>query len=146
MRVATSKVLIEARPDTVWSAVTNPEHVKQWQYGSALDTDWAIGSPIRFTSEWEGEVFEQWGTVLVVDAPWELRYSLFAPRPGMEDRPENYFTMTYRLEAAGGGTVLTITQEDPREVAGEEAASDDENPVPNALKRVAESLEGTAPN
>lgn len=120
--------------------LTDPRLVKQWQYGSDLDTDWTAGSPIRFTSEWQGNTFEQWGTALDVTAPERLRYSLFAPRPGVEDRPENYFTMTYRLDTEDGATLLTITQQDPREQPGQEPDQQDEdNPVLAALKAVAES-------
>jgi hypothetical protein len=73
----------------VWDAVTKPEWVKQWQYGSDLITDWHIGSEIRFRTKWEGNVYEQWGTVLEFAPYHSLRYSLFAPRPGLEDTPEN---------------------------------------------------------
>jgi uncharacterized protein YndB with AHSA1/START domain len=89
MRVSKSEMKIEAPRETVWAALTEPRYVKRWQYGSDLDTDWSVGSPIRFTTEWEGNKFEQWGEVLLVDAPRELRYSLFAPPPGLEDKPEN---------------------------------------------------------
>lgn len=130
----------------MWAVVTDPGYVKQWQYGSVLSTDWAIGSPIRFTSEWEGNTFEQWGKVLLVDAPARLRYSLFAPRPDLEDKPENYFTMSYTLDDDAGATVLTITQEDPREGPGEDADSGDhENPILTALKSLAESVGLNAP-
>jgi uncharacterized protein YndB with AHSA1/START domain len=150
VRTSTSKVRIEARPKTVWAALTDSEHVKRWQYGSVLRTSWTVGSPIRFTSEWEGQTFEQWGTVLEFEPPTQLRYSLFAPRPGLEDRPENYFTMTYTLQAEGAVTVLTITQEDPREPptdqpADDEVSEDEENPILDALKKLAESMEQSAP-
>lgn len=79
MPTSTSHVQIEAPRETVWAVVTQPGYVKQWQYGSNLDTDWSVGSPIRFRSEWDGQVFEQWGTVLQVGAPHRLQYSLFAP-------------------------------------------------------------------
>ena len=81
--------------------------------------------------------------MLFVDAPHELRYSLFAPRPGLEDVPENYFTMTYTLTAEAGSTVVTITQDDPRPPAGDPATEDEndaDNPVLQALKALAESL------
>ena len=140
MRVTSSHVQINAPRERVWAVLTDPHLVKQWQYGSDLDTDWTAGSPIRFTSEWQGSTFEQWGTVLDVTAPEQLRYSLFAPRPGVEDRPENYFTMTYRLDTEDGATLLTITQEDPREQPGQEPDQQDEdNPVLAALKAVAEA-------
>lgn len=140
MKVSTSTVRIEAGPAAVWAVVTEPEHVRKWQYGSVLSTDWKVSSPIRFTSEWEGQTFEQWGTVLDFDPPSRLSYSLFAPRPDLEDRPENYFTMTYRLEPVDGGTVLTITQEDPREAGNADGTVETDNPVLVALREVAESV------
>lgn len=141
VRTATSKVRIEAPREIVWAVLTDPEYVKQWQYGSVLSTDWSLGSPIRFTNEWDGTTFEQWGSVLLVDAPAQLRYSLFAPRPDLEDKPENYFTMGYGLEDAAGATELTITQEDPRENAGDEDEGEEgESPVLAALKNLAESV------
>ncbi|MEV6073083.1 SRPBCC family protein [Nocardia sp. NPDC052001] len=138
MRTVTSKVRIEAPREIVWAVLTDPEYVRQWQYGSVLSTDWSIGSPIRFTTEWEGTMFEQWGTVLLVDSPARLRYSLFAPRPELEDKAENYFTMGYALEDDAGATELTITQEDPRETGGDEG-DEGESPVLAALKALAES-------
>lgn len=130
--------------ETVWAVVTEPAYVKQWQYGSDLETDWTEGSPIRFRSEWQGQTFEQWGTVLAVDPPVELRYELFAPRPGLEESSESSFTMTYTLEADQEGTTLTITQEDPREhdVQAPQGEADpaSESPVLVALKRLAESV------
>ncbi len=144
MRISTSRVRIAAPRQTVWAVLTDPIYVKQWQYGSVLSTDWSVGSPIRFTSEWEGHTVEQWGTVLLVDPPARLRYSLFAPRPGLADQPENYFTMIYSLEDDGGGTMVTITQQDPREAPGDDSPDGDgENPVLAGLKRLAESLRTT---
>jgi uncharacterized protein YndB with AHSA1/START domain len=143
MRTSTSEVKIEAPRESVWAVLTEPRYVKQWQYGCDLATDWSVGSSIRFTVEWEGNTFEQWGEVLLVDAPRELRYSLFAPRPGLEDKPENRFTMTYSLSEDAGLTHLTITQEDPRPVpsgAGDEDGEPGENPVLASLKSLSESL------
>jgi len=149
MRVSRSRVRIDAPAETVWAVLTEPRYVQQWQYGSVLDTDWSVGSMIRFTTEWNRTTFEQWGTVLVAQAPQELRYSLFAPRPGLDDKPENYFTMIYSLAPDSGATLVTITQEDPRPLAAgttedeeedEDAEADAENPVLQALKSLAESL------
>ena len=140
MRSTMSRVHIRAPRATVWAVLTDPVHVKQWQYGSDLTTDWAIGSPIRFSAVWEGGSFEQWGTVLQFDAPERLRYSLFAPRPDVEDRPENYFTMTYTLTDDAGATDLAITQDDPRDIPADDDPDDGENPVLAALRALAESL------
>ncbi len=138
--MSTSAITIDAPREVVWLALTRPENVRRWQYDSDLTTDWVVGGPIRYRAEFQGQVFEQWGTVLGFEAPTRLRYTLFAPRPGLEDRPENYFTMTYELTDVGGATRVAFIQEDPREVDVVEEESDEENPVLNALKEVAESL------
>jgi hypothetical protein len=98
-----------------------------------------------FRAEWQGQVFEQWGTVLDYCPMEHLRYSLFAPRPGLTDLPENYFEMVYALQEQNGGTLVTITQNDPRPGAGGAGESgaetaEAENTVLQALKSVAESL------
>jgi uncharacterized protein YndB with AHSA1/START domain len=144
MSTSTSRIMINAPIERVWDTVTKPELVKQWQYGSDLLTDWQIGSAIRFRSEWEGNVYEQWGKVLEFTPYQSLRYSLFAPRPGLEDKPENYFTMTYLLSKEAEGTLLTIEQNDNRpgsdsSVGDNSEAEDDGQSVLSVLKRLAES-------
>lgn len=139
MKTTTSRVVIEAPANRVWAALTQPALVKQWQYGADLTTTWTAGSPIEFRNEWNGDVFLQSGTVLDVDAPRSLRYSLFFPRPGLEDRPEDRFVMTYRLNERAGSTELTIVQDDPRESGDIDETSDDgSNPVLQALKALVE--------
>jgi hypothetical protein len=65
--------------------------------------------------------------------------SLFAPRPGLEDSPENYFIMSYILTTENEQTKLEIIQEDNRPNAVQEAPQGEENPVLQSLKKVAES-------
>lgn len=139
MATNVSKLTVKAPSAKVWDALTNPEMVRQWQYGSQLITDLQVGSSIRFRTEWDGQVFEQWGTVLEVILNQKLRYSLFAPRPDLEDIPENYFTMEYRLTEQGENTLLVIVQEDHRPGAKQEEEQGEDNPILNALKTLIEN-------
>ena len=141
MHTTTSQIVINAPGQKVWDAVTKPELVERWQYGSRLSTTWEPGTAIRFHSEWEGQVYEQWGTVLEFSPPIGLKYSLFAPRPGLEDSAAHYFLMSYTLDEADGKTTLTITQDDPRPGAGEDGseANGEENSVLKTLKELAEA-------
>ncbi|NIG56721.1 SRPBCC domain-containing protein [Chitinophaga sp. Cy-1792] len=134
-----SKITINADPQRVWNVLTQPALVKQWQYNSDLHTDWQVGSTIEFVSKWEDQVFKQWGKVLAFDPPHQLAYSLFAPRPGLENKPENYFVMKYILAAANGQTKLEIRMEDSRPGAVQEPEQGEESPVLQALKQLAES-------
>ena len=124
----------------MWDVLTRPEFVHRWQYGSELDTTWLVGEPIRFRAEWQGQNVEQWGTVLEFDSPSHLRYSLFAPRTGLADEPENYFTMTYDVVDGPDGTTVAFIHEDPREFDEPEVRTDDDNPILIALRDVAEEL------
>ena len=142
MSISTSKIMINASAERVWETVTKRELVKQWQYGSDLLTDWSIGGRIVFHSEWEGNVYEQWGKVLEFNPCHVLRYSLFAPRPGLEDKQENYFTMSYILSKESDGTLLTIEQDDNRPGAEEnQGADDDGQSILSVLKQLAESID-----
>lgn len=133
-----STLYINAPIEKVWNTVTTPAAVKLWQYGSDLQTSWEPGGNIRFTTAWGDKIFEQWGKVLAYQPNRLVKYSLFAPRPDLEDRPENYFIMSYVLSEENGLTKLEIIQEDNRPGAVQEAAQGEENPVLKALKELAE--------
>ncbi|MEO7049571.1 MAG: SRPBCC domain-containing protein [Ferruginibacter sp.] len=134
-----STIVINTTKTKVWDTLTKPELVKLWQYGSDLITNWEVGSNIRFRTEWEGKIFEQWGKILEVRSMELLKYSLFAPRPGLEDMPGNYFIMSYILTTENDQTKLEIIQEDNRPNAVQEAPQGKENPVLQSLKKIAEN-------
>ncbi|HEY4385889.1 MAG TPA: SRPBCC family protein [Ktedonobacteraceae bacterium] len=134
----TSKITINAPASRVWAALTKPELVKQWQYGADVITDWQKGSSIVYRNEWEDTIYEQKGTILEIEPDKLVRYTLFAPRPDLEDKPENYFAMTYALEETNGQTTLTIIQDDPRGQQQEEQAEESENSVLSSLKKLVE--------
>lgn len=134
-----STIKINATIQKVWDTITKPELVKLWQYGSDLLTTWEVGSDIKFRTEWEGKVFEQWGKVLEMRPNELVKYSLFAPRPDLEDKPENYFIMNYVLTDENGQTKLEIIQEDNRPNAVQEEPQGEENPILKSLKQLAET-------
>lgn len=80
-------------------------------------------------TEWEGKVFKQWGKVLQ-ELPYKIiKYNLFAPGPNLEDKPENYFEMTYKLNEQGDHILLQIIREDNRPVSTQEEKKEEENPM-----------------
>lgn len=139
MITSKSTILINATKQKVWDALTKPELVKKWQYGSDVLTDWKVGSEIRFRVEWDGKVFEQWGKILEIVPNELIKYSLFFPRPDLEDKEENYFIMSYIISQLENKIRLEILKEDNRPGAVEEKESDEENPVLTALKEIIES-------
>lgn len=139
MAINISAITLNTSAHNVWLTITTPEKVKLWQYGSDLITTWQIGSSIEFITKWEGNIFKQWGKVLEFNPNESLKYSLFAPGTDREDKPENYFIMKYILTEEDGKTILEIIQEDNRPDAVQEEPNNEENPILQLLKEVAEN-------
>lgn len=140
MKTTDSVVKILAPARKVWSALTVPDLVKQWQYGAELVTTWAPGTPIIYRNEWNGQIYEQKGTVIEFTPESRLKYSLFVPGPDRQDIPEHYFSMTYELVESGGATSLLIRQEDPRPSEPDASSGGEEGP--DVLAQLKELVEG----
>ena len=59
--VAEKQVTINAPVDAVWQALTDPAKVKEYMHGTAMETDWTVGSPITWKGEWKGNVVRRQG-------------------------------------------------------------------------------------
>jgi uncharacterized protein YndB with AHSA1/START domain len=136
---AIKTVTIHATRAEVWSALTNPEKVKQYMHGTEMSTDWKEGSPISWKGEWKGRSYEDKGTVLAVEPQKLLRYTHWSPMGGSEDKPENYHTVTYELAGEDGKTTLTLIQDNnASQEEADKMASDNWGPVLNGLKETVE--------
>ncbi|MCW3085826.1 MAG: ATPase [Bacteroidetes bacterium] len=109
-----AEITINAAADTVFDALTKPELIQRWQFNRMLLTDWKTGSEIKFRTETEGKISEQWGTVLEVKKNELVKYNLFTPRPDLADKIENYAVTSYILTDKNGQTNVEIIQEDNR--------------------------------
>jgi uncharacterized protein YndB with AHSA1/START domain len=137
---ATTSTEIDAPAERVWQTLTEPEQVAQYMHGTELVTDWAVGSPIRWRGEWQGQQYEDKGEVLAFDPPRRLSVTHWSPLTGDADEPVNYHHVTYELEPLDGGrTSLTLTHgNSPSQEAADAMISDGWTPMLHALKNVAE--------
>jgi uncharacterized protein YndB with AHSA1/START domain len=118
--VATAEMEIDASPAEVWAALTDPEQIKEYMFGSQVVTDWKQGSPIVWKGEYEGKKYEDKGEIVEIEPERSLKVTHFSPLSGKEDRPENYHTLLYELEERGGKTRVSISQDNnPSEEAAE---------------------------
>ena len=118
--VATAETDIAAPPGRVWAALTDPEQIKEYMFGAQVVTDWKQGSPIRWKGEYEGKSYEDRGEIVEIEPERRLKVTHFSPLSGREDRPENYHTVLYELEARGGMTRVSLSQDNnPSEAAAE---------------------------
>lgn len=101
---------IDAPVSRVWEALTNKEIIKEYFFGTETETDWEVGSPIFFRGTWEGQEYEDKGTILKLEKEKLLKYDYWSSMSGTEDIPENYATVTYELDTKQGQTIVTVTQ------------------------------------
>ena len=132
------KTTIKARISEVWEALTNPEIMKQYFFGTDAITDWKIGNPITFSGEWEGKPYEDKGTILAFEVNNLIKYSYWSSMSVMEDKPENYFIITYELTGEDGDVVLTITQENIPDEKLRDHAEENWKMILSGLKKIVE--------
>ncbi len=117
---ASATVSIKAPIEKVWDALTKPELVKQWLFGTDMKTTWEVGSEITYSGEWDGKAYTDKGTVLAVEPNKSIQTSYWSAAWGKDDKPENYVNVSYDLEQQGDETKVTITQ-DTDEVAKDQS-------------------------
>jgi uncharacterized protein YndB with AHSA1/START domain len=109
--VATSTALITAKPERIWSVITDPAATKEFMFGTEVVTDWTVGGPIRWHGIWKGTDYEDKGEILEFDPCRRLVTTHFSPLTGQDDVPENYHTLTWTLEEVAHSTQLTLAQD-----------------------------------
>jgi uncharacterized protein YndB with AHSA1/START domain len=109
--VATADTVISASPAQVWNALTDPEQIKKYMFGTDVETDWRQGSPITWKGEYEGKAYEDKGEIVEVVPERRLKVTHFSPLSGQDDVPENYHTLTYEIEALEGETHVSLSQD-----------------------------------
>ena len=102
---------IDGTAANLWDALTNPEKIKVYLFGTETTTDWKEGSSIIFQGEYDGHQYKDKGNVLENIPNQCLKYSYWSGFSGLEDTPENYATVTYQIEELAHNRVkFTWTQ------------------------------------
>jgi uncharacterized protein YndB with AHSA1/START domain len=109
--VATARIDIEAPASRVWTALTEPDQIAAYMFGSRVETDWEVGHPITWNGEWEGKPYQDKGQVLAYDEPERLSVTHFSPLTGQDDLPESYHTLVYELDENDGVTTVSLSQD-----------------------------------
>ena len=138
--IVAKSIEIEANPKEVWEALTDPDIIKEYLYGTETTTDWKPGSKIKFEGDFEGSKYCDKGVVVQNEENKLLSYEYWSGFTGLDDKPENYSLITYTLAAIGKGkTTLTWTQQG---FINEEARKQSEDGMDAFLQTFKETVEG----
>ena len=109
--IARAETEIAAPRADVWKALIDPTAIKQYMFGTDVESEWREGSPITWKGEWKGKAYEDKGVILSLEPEQRFQYSHFSPLAGQPDKPENYHTVTIELTADGDKTHVSLMQD-----------------------------------
>lgn len=103
-------ITINATPDVVWDALTNPEKTKHYFFHCEVHSNWQKGSSITF----KGKMFwiidiEMNGEILEIEPGKMLKYSLKNGKA--DDKEAGTSVVTDTLTKLGDQTVLSISDD-----------------------------------
>jgi uncharacterized protein YndB with AHSA1/START domain len=139
--IAKAETTINTPVEKVWEALTNPTIIKQYMFGTTVTSDWREGSEITWKGEWKGKPYEDKGKILKFIPHKTLQYSHFSPLGGLEDKPENYHTVTIELQKSGQQTHITLTQDKNANEQEQQHSQENWEMMLSGLKKL---LEGAA--
>ena len=137
--IARAATTIDAPASKVWDALTKPELIKQYLFGTEVTSDWRVGSPITYRGEWQGKPYEDKGKVLEIEPGKRLVSTFWSSLGGLPDAPENYNTVSYELAPAGDGTRLTVTQDNNPSREAADHSAQNWRTVLDGIKQLLES-------
>lgn len=140
--MAEAQVDVRAPVAVVWSALIDPDQIREYMFGSQVQTDWTVGGPILWNGEYEGRSYQDKGKVIEYDEPRRLSVTHFSPLSGQADVPENYHTLVYTLAEDGENTRVTLSQDNN---ASEEEAEHSKANWQQMLQGLKSHVEGAGP-
>lgn len=59
--LASAETLIRVSPAEVWKALTDPDLIKHYLFGTQVESTWQVGDAIIYRGEWQGKSYEDKG-------------------------------------------------------------------------------------
>ena len=129
---------IATTAEKLWAALTQGEITKAYWYGRRIESDWTVGSPVRFF-DYDSDVITDSGVVVECDPPRRLVYT-FRPEFSEEAQAMGYSRVSFTLEAHEEGMVkLTLVHDDLPDEETAEGFREGLAPILSSLKTFLET-------
>ncbi len=134
------KVRVEAPAARVWRALTEPDLIRRYLFGTEVTCDWRPGSPVTYRGVWKGKAYEDKGRILQAEEGRRLVSTFWSSLEGRPDLPENYKTVSWELTPEGAGTLLHLTQDNAATPQEAEHSRGNWEMVMGKMKEIVEGL------
>lgn len=136
--IAHAETLIERPAEIVWEALINPGMIKKYMFGTTVISEFRKGSSIFWKGNSKGRSYEDKGTILQIDPLKKLQYSHYSPLSGLEDKPENYHTVTITLYENNHQTRVQLEQDNNTDEKAKEHSKKNWKMMLESLKQLLE--------
>jgi uncharacterized protein YndB with AHSA1/START domain len=138
----TAELTINATPERVWDALTNPEMTQQYMFGCRTVSDWQEGSTLDWVGTHEGnEVTYVTGKIVTLRPFERFVYTVIDPAAQYPLIPENHLVVDCILSEGNGVTHVLVSQGDYTKVADGEKRYGHGNGWEGVLAGIKELLE-----
>ncbi|MGW7516165.1 ArsR/SmtB family transcription factor [Streptomyces sp. NPDC054796] len=116
--------VIRTTPERLWQALTDPAFIRQYYEGTGPESDWKVGSPVKWKMSPDGESHD-WGQVVLESEPYrKLAYTWHNYQPEMAEmfgwseeklaelRKEQISKVSFEIEPLGESVRLTVIHDD----------------------------------
>jgi uncharacterized protein YndB with AHSA1/START domain len=99
---------IKTTPEKLWNAITDPEIMREYRFGTHAESDWKPGAPWKMVTE-TGQILDT-GEIVESDPPrrliikWRIEW-----KPELKSEGYSYCTFEIEPEPTGSATKLTVT-------------------------------------
>lgn len=96
---------LRCSPDRAWEAITDPQLTANYYYGTLVESDWEVGSAIRYFSK-DGKLVAD-GEILSIDTPHRVEMT-FVVRWDPDLEQEGPTRMAWVVEEVDGTSLVAV--------------------------------------
>jgi uncharacterized protein YndB with AHSA1/START domain len=105
------ETVISADIGAVWEILVNPTRTGELFWGSTVESDFKVGSPIVWKGMWEGKPFEDRGVIKQVRRNALLQYTHWSTATGSAEDEGSHNLLTFRLSQEKQGVRVVLQHE-----------------------------------
>jgi uncharacterized protein YndB with AHSA1/START domain len=111
MKEVRNTIELTCSKERIWEILTQSAYTRIYMFGCDAISDWQVGSSLIWQGKHEGnEMVFVTGSILEIDRPNLLVYSVIDPHASYPSTMENHLKVRYEIEEMGTGCRLTVTQ------------------------------------
>lgn len=111
--IAETSIKIDAAPARVWKVLTTPETIQKVMLGMQPQSDWKVGSELRWIGRHEEKPNDNArGIIQVMDENKKLQFTFYYPGYDYTDQSEYHNTVVFNLSESNSQTTVGVEQGD----------------------------------